>query len=111
MNAANASALADTLSRERDRALLFRTLATLRSDLPLFEDVDQLRWTGPTTSFDEVAARLDAARTEKRRPSQGTDTQICHHHARLKAAYLQRKLAQSALYLRSVCLPNGALEA
>jgi 5'-3' exonuclease len=66
VNAANASALADTLSRERDRALLFRTLATLRTDLPLFEDVDELHWRGPTTTFDEVAARLDAARIEKR---------------------------------------------
>jgi 5'-3' exonuclease len=69
VNAANASALADTLSRERDRALLFRTLATLRTDLPLFEDVEQLRWSGPTPSFDQVAARLDAARTETRRLS------------------------------------------
>ncbi len=67
VNAANASALADTLSREHDRALLFRTLATLRTDIPLFEDVDQLRWNGPTSGFDEVAARLDAAKTETRR--------------------------------------------
>jgi 5'-3' exonuclease len=69
VNAANASALADTLSRERDRALLFRTLATLRTDLPLLDDVDQLRWKGPTPGFDKIAARLDAARTEKHRPS------------------------------------------
>jgi 5'-3' exonuclease len=67
VNAANASALADTLSRERDRALLFRTLATLRTDLPLFDDVDQLRWNGPTRNFDEVAGQLDAATTETRR--------------------------------------------
>jgi 5'-3' exonuclease len=67
VNAANASALSDTLNRERDRAMLFRTLATLRTDLPLFDNVDQLRWTGPAPSFDEVAARLDAAHTEKRR--------------------------------------------
>jgi 5'-3' exonuclease len=66
VNAANASALADTLSRERDHALLFRTLATLRIDLPLFENVDELHWRGPTPGFDEVAARLDAARIEKR---------------------------------------------
>ena len=66
VNAANAGALAETLRRERDSALLFRTLATLRTDLPLFEDVDQLRWKGPTPTFDEVAARLDAARTETR---------------------------------------------
>jgi 5'-3' exonuclease len=70
VNAANASALAETLSRERDRALLFRTLATLRTDLPLFENVDQLRWNGPTPGFDQTAAKLDAARTEKHRPSQ-----------------------------------------
>ena len=47
VNAANASALAHTLASERDRALLFRTLATLRTDIPLFDDVDQLRWNGP----------------------------------------------------------------
>jgi hypothetical protein len=46
VNAASASALASILSRERDRALLFRTLATLRTDIPLFDDVDQLRWKG-----------------------------------------------------------------
>src|SRR3989475_6102322 len=67
VNAANASALADTLSRERERALLFRTLATLRTDIALFDDVDQLRWNGPTPVFAALAARLDAARTETRR--------------------------------------------
>jgi len=68
VNAANASALADTLGRERERALLFRTLATLRTDIALFDDVDQLLWNGPTPAFDSLAARLDAALTEKRRP-------------------------------------------
>ncbi len=67
VNAANASALADTLSRERERALLFRTLATLRTDIALFNNVDQLRWNGPTPAFAAFAARLDAARTETRR--------------------------------------------
>src|SRR5271157_2232104 len=52
VNAANASALADTLCREKDRAMLFRTLATLRSDIALFDDVDQLRCDGPTPVFD-----------------------------------------------------------
>jgi hypothetical protein len=66
---ANASALADTLSRERDRALLFRTLATLRTDIVLFDDVDELRWNGPTLAFTDLAARLDAAVTETRRPA------------------------------------------
>ncbi len=67
MNVTNASALAATLSRERERALLFRTLATLRTDIALFENVDQLRWKGPTAGFEALAARLDAARTESRR--------------------------------------------
>ncbi len=68
VNAANASVLAETLIRERERALLFRTLATLRTDIELFNDIDQLRWNGPTVAFDALAARLDAARSETRRP-------------------------------------------
>src|SRR5712691_6039603 len=67
VNVAHASALAHTLSRERERALLFRTLATLRTDIELFDNVDQLRWNGPTPAFAALAARLDAARTETRR--------------------------------------------
>jgi len=63
VNAANASALAGTLSRERDLALLFRTLATLRTDITLFDNVDQLRWNDPTPAFATLAARLDAAVT------------------------------------------------
>src|SRR5216683_2148930 len=51
VNATNASALADTLSHERDRALLFRTLATLRTDINLFDDIERLRWNGPTPTF------------------------------------------------------------
>ena len=59
VNAANASALAGTLVRERDRAMLFRTLATLRTDISLFDSVDQLRWQGPAAGFEEQAPRLD----------------------------------------------------
>ena len=69
VNAANASALADTLRRERDSALLFRTLATLRTDIALFEDVDQLRWNAPNPAFEALATELDAAVTETRRQS------------------------------------------
>ncbi len=69
VNAANASALADTLCREWDNAVLFRRLATLRTDIRLFEDVEQLKWSGPNPGFDELAARLDTARTERRRPA------------------------------------------
>ena len=44
VNATNASALADTLCREWDRAVLFRRLATLRTDIAVFNDVEELRW-------------------------------------------------------------------
>jgi 5'-3' exonuclease len=64
VNASSAGALAATLVRDRDQALLFRTLATLRTDIPLFENVDELRWAGPTQAFDGIAAKLDAARTQ-----------------------------------------------
>ncbi len=64
VNASNPAGLARTLAEHRDLAYLFRTLATLRSDLPLFEDVEQLRWQGPTPGFESFAARLDAAVTQ-----------------------------------------------
>jgi 5'-3' exonuclease len=63
VNAANAPALARTLGEQWDRALLFRDLATLRSDLPLFDRVDDLRWRGPTPAFVAMAQRFDAAVT------------------------------------------------
>jgi 5'-3' exonuclease len=69
VNVVNASALADTLSREREKALLFRTLATLRTDTKLFDDVEELRWNGPTPAFASLAAMLDAAVTDARRPA------------------------------------------
>ena len=64
VNAANPAALANTLERERDRAFLFRDLATLRADLDLFESIDTLRWTGPGERFVELAQRFDAAVAE-----------------------------------------------
>ena len=67
LNVLNASALAATLLTEYDRARLFRSLATLRADIPLFDDVEQLRWQGPTPAFAAFGARLDAAITEKER--------------------------------------------
>jgi 5'-3' exonuclease len=61
VNAARPLALAQTLERERERALLFRTLATLRTDIPLFDSVDELQWKGPTPAFAPLGVRLDAA--------------------------------------------------
>ena len=69
VNAANAGGLARTLSRDRELALRFRELATLRTDLPLFESIDALRWHGPSPEFAPFAERFDSAITsEERRP-------------------------------------------
>jgi 5'-3' exonuclease len=63
VNAANPAGLARVLTAERDRALLFRELATLRTDVPVFDSVDDLKWNGPTPAFASLAAQLDAAVT------------------------------------------------
>jgi 5'-3' exonuclease len=47
-------------------ALLFRELATLRSDAPLFADVEELRWNGPGSDFEEFAARIGDPRLLER---------------------------------------------
>jgi hypothetical protein len=67
VNVGNPSVLARTLSQEREHAFLFRTLATLRTDIALFDDVDDLKWNGPTPAFDALGARFDAAVTGSRR--------------------------------------------
>ncbi len=46
----------------RDLALLFKDLATLRTDARLFRDVDELRWRGPTNAFAACSERLGDAR-------------------------------------------------
>jgi 5'-3' exonuclease len=61
VNAASAAKLSATLEEHRDLVLLFRTLATLRTDIPLFDSVDDLQWKGPTPRFAEMAARFDTA--------------------------------------------------
>jgi 5'-3' exonuclease len=52
--------LATTVAEQRERALLFRELATLRRDAPIGVDVDGLRWTGPRAEFKAWATRLGA---------------------------------------------------
>jgi 5'-3' exonuclease len=55
--------LANTLSSNLDKALLFRRIATLELEAPTFTDIDELRWTGPTEEFAEMAAAMDAERS------------------------------------------------
>ena len=56
----------DVLGPNRELALLFKTLATLRTDAPLFNDVEELRWRGPTPAFAAVAERIADARLTTR---------------------------------------------
>jgi 5'-3' exonuclease len=68
VNAANPARLAATLDAGRDRAFLFRDLATLRTDLPLFDDVEALKWIGPRPGFQALAERFERAVTDGRAP-------------------------------------------
>jgi 5'-3' exonuclease len=60
-NVRNAGALARVLGEQRDLAFLFRDLATLRTDVPVFGSVDELRWTGPRPEFEAMAAKMESA--------------------------------------------------
>lgn len=53
-----AARLVTTLMEQHERAVLFRTLATLRADAPIGVDVDGLRWTGPRPDFAAWSERL-----------------------------------------------------
>ena len=57
---------ATVLGERRELALLFKNLATLRTDAPLFADVEQLKWRGPTAAFPDTAARLGEPRLTSR---------------------------------------------
>jgi 5'-3' exonuclease len=52
--------LAQTLAKERELAMLFRDLATLRTTAEVFDDIDELHWRGPTAAFEPFCARLRA---------------------------------------------------
>jgi 5'-3' exonuclease len=56
----------DVLGDQRELAVLFKRLATLRTDAPLFRNVDKLRWRGPTPSFASWADRMESPRLLER---------------------------------------------
>jgi 5'-3' exonuclease len=56
----------ELLGSNRQLALLFKILATLRSDAELFDDVDQLRWQGPKPEFETYVERIGATRLLER---------------------------------------------
>ena len=57
---------ASVLGENRERALLFKTLATLRTDAPLFEDVDELGWKAPSAAFASAAEKIGNSRLAER---------------------------------------------
>jgi 5'-3' exonuclease len=59
------------LGKKREVALLFKRLATLTRDAPLYRDVDALRYRGPTPAFAEWAKRMDAPRLLERAQAAG----------------------------------------
>jgi 5'-3' exonuclease len=61
-----AARLAATLAEQRERALLFRVLATLRTDAPVSPDVDALHWTGPRPDFATWSERLGSPALHER---------------------------------------------
>ena len=50
------------LGKRREQALLFKRLATLRTDAVLFNDVEELRWRGPTSGFAELTTKMGEPR-------------------------------------------------
>ena len=58
--------LATTLFNAWNDALLFRTLATLRLDVPVFDSVEELRWKGPGPNFEEYCRPIKSRALAKR---------------------------------------------
>ncbi len=54
------------LEGKREEALLFKHLATLRNDAPLFKDIDELRWSGPTSTFAAFGKKMGDERLHTR---------------------------------------------
>src|SRR5262249_31906501 len=63
--------LSDSLFKKWNEALLFRTLATLRLDVPVFGTVEDLQWKGPCSNFEEHCLRMKASDLLRRAMSAG----------------------------------------
>jgi 5'-3' exonuclease len=66
------------LAQQREQALLFKRLATLRTDEPLFSDVGELQWHGPTPAFADFAAKIDTPALLKRANAAAATLQQSH---------------------------------
>ena len=62
----------NALGAQRKQALLFKRLATLRADAPLFKSVDELRWRGPTKAFAAFTKKIGEPRLLERAKAAAT---------------------------------------
>jgi hypothetical protein len=61
-----AQRLASNLQNQWDNVLLYRKLATLRDDVPVWNSLEDLLWKGPSPSFEATCTRLKALDLYKR---------------------------------------------
>lgn len=54
------------LGKKRKQALLFKRLATLRTDAKLFKNVNELKWKGPTKDFDAFCKKIGDKKLQDR---------------------------------------------
>ncbi|HLJ88441.1 MAG TPA: 5'-3' exonuclease H3TH domain-containing protein [Candidatus Angelobacter sp.] len=66
-----ARSLAASLFAAWNDALLFRTLATLRLDVPVFNEIEKLRWQGPLDGFEDLCRRMEAQNLFRRASAKG----------------------------------------
>jgi 5'-3' exonuclease len=69
VNCARPGALSIVLEQNRELAMLFRDLATLRTNIAVFDSVDQLEWHGPRPQFQSFKARFDSAKETEPPPA------------------------------------------
>jgi 5'-3' exonuclease len=67
-----ARTLSESLFSSWDDALLFRTLATLRLDVPVFDAIEDLRWKGPQEDFERFCDRMKTPEVYARAAAAGT---------------------------------------
>jgi 5'-3' exonuclease len=72
----------EVLGEQRQLALLFKTLATLRTDAPLFTNVEELCWRGPTNNFSGYCERMGDSRLV---PRATKAVAVVEGHAQAKA--------------------------
>ena len=71
-----ARVLSESLLNAWNDALLFRTLATLRLDVPVFDTVEDLRWKGPRPNFEELCHRMKSPDLVRRAESARSGTKL-----------------------------------